>query len=153
MWRTGRTEMLFQCMREALEFYVHSTSTLYWCPVQRAVQHTPISVSFYPVAKIQFCIVETKLNFHQEHLKLFLKNTKPEVPSRDLWWQIIQNVVADRTNDPEVRERSNQRSATETSDSSKTESLERLETIHVLNALYFPRFIFSSSEQYAAEYH
>lgn len=45
-----------------------------------------------------------------------------------------------------------QRSAIETSDS-KTESVERLETIHVLNALYFPSFIFSSSEQYAAEYH
>lgn len=31
------------------------------------------------------------------------------------------------------------------------ESFKRLETIHVLNALQFPSFIFSLSEQYAAE--
>lgn len=56
--------MFFQCMREVLEVYVHSTSVLYRCPAQRAVQHTLLLVSFYPIAKILFCIVEPKLNFH-----------------------------------------------------------------------------------------
>lgn len=54
----------------------------------------------------------------------------------------------------EVRERSE----AEVSNRNKrfikdSESLKSLETIHLFNALYFPHFIFSFSEQYAAEYH
>lgn len=66
--------------------------------MQRAVLYTLLSVSFYPVAKIQFCILEPKLNFHQEPLKKkkkIKKSSKPEIRFRDIGLQIIQNVVAD----------------------------------------------------------
>lgn len=113
--------------------------------------------TFHPVAKIWFCSVEPQPNFGPQPLKE-KKNKK------NLWEQKYYLEISDdklfkmqlltELLTCEVRERSEAEVSNRNQWFIKDfESFKRLETIHVFNALYFPCFIFSPSEQYAAEHH